>query len=93
MLLIIKNRNDGLLNGTKWHKDLLSKAFEKSDKEINIFRDELKVSLNEYMQFRHFVRHTYGFQLKWEKMKKLLFDMNTIWEMIKEDIKIYIKNC
>ena len=93
MLLIIKNRNDGLLNGTKWHKDLLLKAFERSDKEINIFRDELKAPLNEYMQFRHFVRHTYGFQLRWEKMKYLLFDMNTIWEKVKEDIRIYIKNC
>ena len=92
MLLIVKNRDDGLFNGTKWHKTLLSKIFEKTDKEINILRDELKIPLNEYMQFRHFVRHTYGFQLKWEKMKNLLLDMNAVWELVKEDIKLYIKN-
>ena len=79
-------------NGIKWHKELFAKAFEGTENRTNIFREELKVPLNEYLQFRHFVRHSYGFQLKWEKMKNMLFDMNTMWENIKNDLNKFIEN-
>jgi hypothetical protein len=91
MLLIIKNTDTVLPNGIKWHKDLFAKTFERTENRSEIFREELKTPLNDYLQFRHFVRHTYGFQLKWEKMKNILFDMNMIWEKTKEDINIFIK--
>jgi hypothetical protein len=81
-----------LPNGIKWHKELFSKAFEKTETRTNILRDELEISLNDYLQFRHFVRHSYGFQLKWEKMKNMLFDVNEIWNNLKEDIPLFIKN-
>ena len=90
-ILLLVNNND-IISGTKWHKDILIKAFDKSDKKLYMFRDDLKIPLIEYMQFRHFVRHTYGFQLKWEKMKNLLLNVKTQWEIIKEDINLYIKN-
>jgi hypothetical protein len=94
LLLIIKNKDkdNALPKGTKWHKDLFASAFEKTENRSQIFRDEMKMQLNDYLQFRHFVRHTYGFQLKWEKMKDILFDMNIVWEKIKEDINAFIEN-
>jgi hypothetical protein len=92
LLMIIKNKDSVLPNGIKWHKELFAKAFEITENRSQIFREELKVSLNDYLQFRHFVRHSYGFQLKWEKMKDMLFGMNVIWENIKEDINMFIKN-
>jgi hypothetical protein len=92
LLLIIKHKDLGLPNGTKWHKELLSTAFEKKENRTNILRDELKAPLNDYLQFRHFVRHSYGFQLKWEKMKNILLDVNEIWSNFKEDITLFIKN-
>jgi hypothetical protein len=69
-----------------------AKAFEKTENKYPIFKEELRVPLNDYLQFRHFVRHSYSFQLKWEKMKNMLFDMNMIWENTKEDINAFIKN-
>jgi hypothetical protein len=33
-----------------------------------------------------------GFQLKWGKMKNMLFDVNEIWNNLKEDITLFIKN-
>ena len=92
MLLIIKNIDSNLPNGIKWHKELLDKAFVKTDNRAEIFRNELKMPLNEYLKFRHFVRHTYGIHLKWEDMKILLFDMNITWEKIKKDIKLFLDN-
>ena len=92
LLLIIKNKDVVLPNGIKWHKELFAKAFKKTENRSQIFREELKVGLNDYLQFRHFVRHSYSFQLKWEKMKNMFFDMNTIWKNIKMDINIFIEN-
>jgi len=92
VLLIMKNKNDILHDGTKWHKNLLLKTFENNENESRIFKEELKIPLNDYLQFRHFVRHTYGFRLKWEKMKNLFFDMIIIWGKVKEDLNIVINN-
>ena len=92
LLLIIKNKESVLPKGIKWHKELFAQAFEATENRSQIFREDLKESLNDYLQFRHFVRHSYGFQLKWEKMKNMLFGMNTMWENIKEDIHLFIKN-
>ena len=92
ILLIIKDKDLSLPNGIKWHKELFSTAFEKNENRTQIFREELNAPLNDYLQFRHFARHSYGFQLKWEKMKDILFNMNVIWKNIKEDINIFIEN-
>ena len=90
--LIMKNRDGVLPVGTRWHKELFVKAFAKTENRSQILREELHVGLNDYLQFRHFVRHSYGFQFKWEKMKTIFFGMNTIWENIKEDIYLFIEN-
>jgi hypothetical protein len=45
----------------------LEKAFEESEKHKQIFREEIKIVLNDYMSMRHFIRHTYGFRLDWEQ--------------------------
>jgi len=92
MLLIIKNKDIDLPNGIKWHKELFDNSFKKTKNRTQIFREELYEQLNDYLQFRHFVRHAYGFKLKWEKMKNLLFNMNILWKEIKEDINIFIEN-
>ena len=92
VLLIMKNKSDILHDGKKWHKNLLLKTFENNENESRIFKEELKIPLNDYLQFRHFVRHTYGFRLKWEKMKNLFFDMIIIWGKVKEDLNIVINN-
>jgi hypothetical protein len=61
--IIVKHFDAKLPNGSKWHKELLDKAFEKPVEYGQIFRDETKIILNNYMSMRHFIRHTYGFKL------------------------------
>jgi hypothetical protein len=92
MLLIVKNKDSKLPNGIKWHKELFDCTFTKTEYRTKVFGNELGESLNDYLQFRHLTRHTYGFQLTWEKMEDLLFNMNMIWDKVKEDIKIFIEN-
>jgi len=84
--LIIKNKELKLPNDINWHKKLLNMAFEKTENRSEIFKKELKEPLTKYLKFRHFVRHAYGFKLKWEEMKPLFIDLENLWINIKENI-------
>ena len=92
LLLIIKDKDKELPNGQKWHQELLDKAFEETENRKNIFNKETKILLNDYLLFRHFIRHNYGFRLEWERMEKLVTEIVESWNKIKVEIKIFIKN-
>jgi len=90
ILLIIKNYDRESFSGIQWHKELLAKAFEETESRTPIFRKELYDSLKDYLTFRHLVRHLYGFQLEWRQMKDKLFNMDTIWKDVKDDINKFM---
>ena len=90
--LIIKFYDDKLPNHIKWHMELLEKAFVSNKNRKEIFRKGFQEKMEEYLKFRHFVRHSYGFQLEWERMEDLMNDINDTWKILKEDLSIFIKN-
>jgi hypothetical protein len=92
IIMIIKHFDGKLPNSSKWHKELLEKAFEESEKHRPIFRGEIKIILNDYMSMRHFIRHTYGFRLNWEQMQELTNGINDIWIIVKDDLNKFIEN-
>ena len=92
IVLIIKNYNEEFPDGYKWHAELLEKAFISNKNRKQIFQDEIKKILEEYMKFRHFVRHTYGFQLEWTRMEKLISGIDTLWKKIKENVNGFIED-
>lgn len=59
-------------NSNKWHTELLDKAFISDERRKQIFETELQNTLEEYLKFRHFIRHAYGFQLEWKRMEDLI---------------------
>jgi hypothetical protein len=92
LTLIFKFYDGQLPNSNKWHLEILEKAFVSDEKRKNIFSIDLQTKLEEYLKFRHFVRHSYGFQLEWERMEDLTNGISTLWEEIKKDINIFIEN-
>jgi len=72
--------------------ELLEKAFISNKNRKEIFRKDFQEKMEEYLKFRHFVRHSYGFQLEWERMEDLINDINGIWKILKEDINIFIQH-
>jgi hypothetical protein len=90
--LIIKFYDNKLPNDTKWHMELLEKAFVPNENRKEIFRIEFQEKLEEYLKFRHFVRHSYGFQLEWERMEDLVNGISDYWKILKENINIFIEN-
>jgi hypothetical protein len=92
LIIIVKYFDFKLPNSNKWHKELLEKAFEETEKHKKIFRDEIKTILTDYMSMRHFIRHTYGFRLDWEQMQELTNEIDNIWIVIKEDLNKFMGN-
>jgi hypothetical protein len=92
LLLIFKHYSEVLPNGIKWHIELLDKAFVANGDRKQIFSAELLKPLDEYLKFRHFVRHSYGFQLEWPRMENLIRGVENIWESVKENIINFIGN-
>lgn len=62
-LTIAKSKKIIIKNDNKWHKELLNYIFKNK-----IIKENLKDTIREYMAFRHFIRHSYGFQIEWDQM-------------------------
>jgi len=72
--------------------ELLDKAFVSNEKRKQIFENVLQETIEEYMKFRHFVRHTYGFQLEWDRMEDLMIGIYDFWENIKVNLNNFMEN-
>jgi hypothetical protein len=92
LVLIFKYYDNQLPNSNKWHMELLDKAFVSDERRKQIFTNELQDTLEEYLKFRHFIRHAYGFQLEWERMEDLIKGMENFWRKIKENLDNFIEN-
>lgn len=69
----------------QWHRNLVDFMFSQS----NFLPSDLRLLLTEYMGFRHFYRHTYGFTIKWEKCSHLFLGLHDFWQSIRTSIKRY----
>jgi hypothetical protein len=92
LVLIFKYYDEQLPKSNKWHMELLDKAFISEENRKQIFNTEIQETLEEYLKFRHFIRHAYGFQLEWERMEELINGMENFWIVVKENIDTFIEN-
>jgi len=84
--------NEKLPNDLRWHKTLLEMAFGTNSQNLKIFRNDIKEKLDDYLSFRHFIRHSYSSDLKWNVMGPLIKEIEDIWQIIKTDFRIFIEN-
>jgi len=92
LVLILKNIDEIIPNDYKWHKTLLEISFGQNTRNFKVFRDEVKNILNDYLNFRHFIRHSYSSELKWKDMEQLTKRIEESWIIIKEDFNYFINN-
>lgn len=81
-VLIAKEKKFKGFSKEQWHKDLLSFIFD----EQKILSQDIKTVLIEYMGFRHFFRHSYGYTIQWEKCSHLFLNIAKNWDRIKTEI-------
>jgi hypothetical protein len=92
VILFFKNNGIKLPNDIHWHKTLFGMIFGQNSKNIKLIRDELKNLMEEYLSYRHFIRHSYSSELKWNVMEPLVKNLEETWKMVKEDFEIIMEN-
>ena len=92
LILIFKHYDEELSKDNKWHMKLLDKTFISNENRKQIFQIELQKTLEEYLRFRHYIRHAYGFQLEWTRMENLTDNINNVWQNVKENLNSFIEN-
>lgn len=89
-LLIRKNIDKTVLSSERWHSELLKSMFAATETRRPIFEKKLYDQLVDYMGFRHFFRHTYGYRLRWDLIKPLLMNIKENWNAVKSSVETII---
>jgi hypothetical protein len=54
-------------SGAFWHSELLDAMMRSTPARAAVVSSELRITLKEYLNFRHVFRQSYSFSLHWEK--------------------------
>lgn len=92
IILILKSSDKKIPNEGSWHKTLLEMAFTDNSNNIKLFDETIKDKMEDYLSYRHFIRHSYSSELKWNEMKPLVNELEEIWEITKMNLGTFIKN-
>lgn len=82
---ILKEKNVIVPKTESWHKNLLVTSLQYA-----IISEQLKINLSEYLAFRHFFVHAYGFMLKEEDLISLVNNIDEVFVAFKDSIKNFI---
>ncbi len=89
--LIHKATDNTPLTSTMWHSELFHSMFKESEKRNTVLSQDLEEPLKEYLGFRHVFRHSYGYELDWERLNPLFSGMPEIWQRIKTCFEEFLK--
>jgi len=85
--------DNNLSHGEAWHIELLSQMVKPfANTRSAVISEKLYNKLKEYLKFRHLFRHIYGFELKWERIKPLVFSMSAVLDEFKENIREFTES-
>ena len=89
-LIISKNIDGEVPSQGKWHSELLSLMCAQTEKRPPVFSEQTKMVLTDYMNFRHFFRHSYGYSMKWEKLSNIFLNLESNWEQAKKELDAFL---
>jgi uncharacterized protein YutE (UPF0331/DUF86 family) len=69
-----------------WHKDMLNRAMS-----MRIISEKLSDELYEYMTFRHFFVHAYGFMLDEARLEELADRIPEVWSQFLLELEPFLK--
>ena len=92
VLLIFKDIGENIPDSSHWHKSLLERAFESTEKRAALFNNEHKDQLKDYLAFRHFIKGAYEYEIDIERLKPLISGVEELWKALEKDINKFIEN-
>ena len=79
------------LGPAAWHKDLLKRMkIEISGYRPKVINDDLYGLLDDFRAFRHKFRHTYAFELDWEREQIVARKLLRTWAMFEEQVNVFL---
>jgi hypothetical protein len=79
--------------GEEWHSELLHQmTLNIPGLRPPVISPNTEKRLREYLGFRHLFRKRYGFELDWEKMKRLLIKISKILFDLEKEIKVFFNS-
>lgn len=83
--------DEGLPEGPAWHKELLAKMSEPGRARPAVISGELAEKLREYLEFRHFFRGAYTFQILWKRMAHLVLGCQDVFKRLESELDGFIR--
>ena len=83
---ILKAKNTEIPKSDTWHKDILNLSATQK-----IISKKLTDELYEYLTFRHFFVHAYGFMLDEDHLKDLSNNIPNVWNKFMSEIERFLK--
>jgi hypothetical protein len=78
--------------GEEWHSELLHQmTLNIPGLRPPVISTHTERKLREYLGFRHLFRKRYGFELDWEKMKRLLIKMPQVLSALDKDFETFFQ--
>jgi hypothetical protein len=88
--IVASDLNGGLPTSFDWHRRLLDRMAISHPDRPALLSNSTAQRLEEYLAFRHVVRNIYGFELKPERLEKLIAAHSEVWQQFDQDIQIFI---
>lgn len=84
--------DDGLPGGAYSHANLLAQmAQELPGIRPAVLHEALWLCLQDYLAFRHFFRHAYGYILEWAKLRPLVVGMSATLTDVQEQLRAFLE--
>jgi predicted nucleotidyltransferase len=81
----------GLPAGENWHPSLLrSMESDIEGKRPAVLEHHLALRLADYLRFRHLFRHTYGYELEWDKLHPLVRRLETTKTSLEQQLDKFV---
>jgi hypothetical protein len=78
--------------GEEWHSELLHQmTLDIPGLRPPVITAHTEKKLREYLGFRHLFRKRYGFELDWEKMKRLLVKIPQVLSNLEKEVEVFFK--
>lgn len=85
---VVEEIDQSVPTGSEWHRALLRRmATDVKGIRPAVLSSETLEKLLPYLGFRHFFRHSYTFEIDWEKLKPLVMNVRSVLESFERDLK------
>jgi predicted nucleotidyltransferase len=83
---------EGIPQGSYWHADLLTQmATAREGVRPAVIAEPLRARLKEYLDFRHFFRHAYGYTLEWNQLRWKTENLSDTLTMFRDQLRVFFE--